>query len=254
MSHPNQNENKSGGLAQFCVEHREVSWLALIGVLVWGGIAYTRLGQQEDPTIPQRTAMLVTVFPGATASKVEELVSKPLERKISELKSIEEIKSTSRPGISTMTIKQLPGSTARIDQEWDKVRAKLFEVPLPDGARQPWLNTDFGNTITLLFGLVSPPITDAECVARANLLRARLAELRKGAPATNRAAVAAFLPSMDANSIEVLRGRFEVAARAAGLAKEVRTTQGNSFMVADLDTAACRADLEHFVNTFTRTI
>ena len=68
---------KSGGLAQFCVEHREVSWLALIAVLVWGGMAYTKLGQQEDPTIPQRTAMLVTVFPGATASKVEELVSKP---------------------------------------------------------------------------------------------------------------------------------------------------------------------------------
>src|SRR4030095_713548 len=52
---------ESGGIAQFFVEHREVSWLALIAVLVWGGIAYTRLGQQEDPTIPQRTAMLVTV-------------------------------------------------------------------------------------------------------------------------------------------------------------------------------------------------
>ena len=54
---------------------------------------------------------------------VEELVSKPLERKISELKSIEEIKTTSRPGISTMTIKQHPAPTATIDQEWDKVRA-----------------------------------------------------------------------------------------------------------------------------------
>src|SRR4029077_12068999 len=115
----------------------------------------------------------------ATASKVEELVAKPLERKISELKSIEEIKSTSRPGISTMTIKQLPGSTATIDQQWDKVRAKIMEVQLPEGTRTPWLNTDFGNTITLLFGLVSPPITDAECVARANLLRQSLDELRR---------------------------------------------------------------------------
>lgn len=194
MSKPVENEVKSGGLAQFCVEHREVSWLALIAVLVWGAIAYMRLGQQEDPTIPQRTAMLVTVFPGATASKVEELVSKPIERKISELKLIEEIKTTSRPGISTMTIKQVPAPTATIDQEWDKVRAKIQEVQLPEGTRQPWLNTDFGNTITLLFGLVSPPITDAECVARANLLRERLAELRKGVSSTNHAALAAFLP------------------------------------------------------------
>src|SRR3974390_108051 len=208
MSNHVEDKPQSGGIAQFCVEHREVSWLALIAVLVWGAVAYTKLGQQEDPTIPQRTAMLVSVFPGATASKVEELISKPLERKISELSSIEEIKTTTRPGISTMNIKQLPGSTATIDQQWDKVRAQIQEVQLPDGARQPWLNTDFGNTITLLFGLVSPPITDAECVARANLLRDRLAELRQGSPSTNHAAVAAWLPSMDAKSLEGLRGGF----------------------------------------------
>ena len=252
MSNPVEKKVESGGLAQFCVEHREVSWLALVAVLLWGGIAYTRLGQQEDPTIPQRTAMLVTQFPGATASKVEELVSKPIERKISELKSIEEIKTTSRPGISTMTIKQIPASTATIDQEWDKVRAKIQEVQLPEGARTPWLNTDFGNTITLLFGLVSPPITDAEFVARANLLRQRLAELRKGAPSTNHAALAVFLPSMDGNSIEVLRGRFETAVRAAGLAKEVRTTQGHAFILADMETAARRTELEGFLADFTR--
>jgi len=254
MSKQVGNEVEKGGLAQFCVEHREVSWLALIAVLVWGGVAYTRLGQQEDPTIPQRTAMLVTVFPGATASKVEELVSKPLERKISELKSIEEIKTTSRPGISTMTIKQIPAPTATIDQEWDKVRAKIQEVQLPEGTRQPWLNTDFGNTITLLFGLVSPPITDAECVARANLLRQRLAELRRGESSINHAALAAFLPSMDENSMEVLRGRFEVAVRAAGLAKEVRTVQGHSFILADLKTCASRPELDRFVAKFTRTV
>src|SRR5512137_485297 len=232
MSKEVEIKTESGGIAQFFVEYREVSWLALIAVLVWGAVAYTKLGQQEDPTIPQRTAMLVTIFPGATASKVEELVAKPLERKISELDSIEEIKTTVRPSVVTMNIKQLPASKATIDQQWDKVRSKIAEVQLPDGARTPWLNTDFGNTITLLFGLVSPPITDAECVARANLLRERLAELRNGAPSTNHAAVAAFLPSMDENSKEVLRGRFEVAIRAAGLAKAVRSTQGQSFILA----------------------
>src|SRR5512142_2732096 len=110
MSKEVETKMESGGIAQFFVEHREVSWLALIAVRVWGAVPYTKLGQQDDPTIPQRTAMLVAVFPGATASKVEELVSKPLERKISELKSIEEIKTTSRPGISTMTIKQIPAA------------------------------------------------------------------------------------------------------------------------------------------------
>lgn len=254
MSNQAEKKHESGGIAQFFVEHREVSWLALIAVLVWGGIAYTKLGQQEDPTIPQRTAMLVTVFPGATASKVEELVAKPLERKISELKSIEEIKSTSRPGISTMTIKQLPGSTETIDQQWDKVRAKLFEVQLPEGARQPWLNTDFGNTITLLFGLVSPPISDAECVARANLLRERLADLRGGSVSSNRVAMAVFLPAISPGYREVLGARLETTLRAAGLASQVRMAQGHYFILADLETTASRAKLEKFIADFTRSV
>src|SRR5258707_7505744 len=105
MSNPISKEIKSGGLAQYFVEHREVSWLILIGVLVWGALAYTRLGQQEDPTIPTRVAQLVTTFTGATASKVEELLTKPIERKISELQSIDVIKSLFRPRVSTLTIK-----------------------------------------------------------------------------------------------------------------------------------------------------
>jgi multidrug efflux pump subunit AcrB len=254
MSNHVENKNESGGIAQFFVEYREVSWLALIAVLVWGALAYTKLGQQEDPTIPQRTAMLVTIFPGATASKVEELVAKPLERKISELDSIEEIKTTARPGVVTMNIKQLPASKAKIDQEWDKVRAKIQEVQLPEGTRQPWLNTDFGNTITLLYALVSPPITDAECVARANLVRERLADLRGGAVSSNRVAVAAFLPAISPGDRDVLSARLETALRAAGLAKQVRTAQGQSFLLVDLETSASRADLEKFIADFTRTV
>ncbi len=255
MSNHIEKEVKSGGLAQFCVEHREVSWLALIAVLIWGGIAYTKLGQQEDPTIPQRTAMLVSIFPGATASKVEELVSKPLERKISELKSIEEIKTQSRPGISTMTIKQVPASTAMIDQEWDKVRAKIQEVTLPEGTRQPWLNTDFGNTITLLFGLVSPPITDAECIARANLLRETLAEHRCSSSATNHAAMAVFFPpSISQNYRSDILGRLETAIRAARLGTNVKTVQKQSFILAEMQTCASRQELGKFINDFTRVV
>src|SRR5208282_2195555 len=152
-------------------------------------------------------------------------------------------------------IKQLPASTATIDQEWDKVRAKIQEVQLPEGTRTPWLNTDFGNTITLLFGLVSPPVTDAECVARANILRQTLADIRKGVSSTNRAAVAAFFPpSISQSYRETLRGRFETAIRTAGLAKRVRTVQGQSFILADLETPACRAGIERFTADFIRSV
>jgi multidrug efflux pump subunit AcrB len=153
-----------------------------------------------------------------------------------------------------MNIKQLPASEATIDQQWDKVRDKIAEVQLPDGTRQPWLNTDFGNTITLLYALVSPPITDAECVARANLVRERLTELRGGSVSSNRAAVAAFLPGISPGDRDVLSTRLETGLRAAGLAKQVRTALGQSFLLVDLETTASRADLEKFIADFTRNV
>ncbi|HEY5914281.1 MAG TPA: efflux RND transporter permease subunit [Verrucomicrobiae bacterium] len=250
---PLPTTREPGGLARFFVEHREVSWLALAGVLIWGALVYGRLAQQEDPTIPHRTAMLVTVFPGATASKVEELLTKPIERKVSEMQSVEEIKSQSRPGVSTLTIKLTPGSEAYISQEWDKMRAKLAEVALPQGARAPFLNTDFGNTVTLLFALTSPPITEAECVARAQLIRDQLADLPGHAPTTNRAAVIAFFPPGVAQSYrEVIRRRFETEVRASRLADAVQTRQGQSFILADLATSASRQELEQFTARFVR--
>jgi multidrug efflux pump subunit AcrB len=255
MSNPISKEIKSGGLAQYFVEHREVSWLILIGVLIWGAVAYMRLGQQEDPTIPTRIAQLVTTFPGATASKVEELLTKPIERKISELQSIEEIKSLSRPGVSTLTIKLAPNSAGFNDQQWDKLRAKLQEVPLPEGAQQPFLNTDFGNTITLLFALTSPPITDAECVARANLIRNTLSELRGNAPMADRAAVVAFYPPGVAQTYrEGIRHRFETEVRSAHIAEQIQTVQGRSFILADLTTSAGRPALEKFISNFVQNL
>ena len=255
MSAPNPTRVVSGGVAEFCVRHREVSWTALAAVLIWGVIAGTRLGQQEDPTIPHRTAMLTCVFPGATASKVEELVTKPLERKASELSALEEIKSQSRSGIATLTIKLQPASASAIEQEWERLRAKLREVALPAGAREPWLNTDFGNTMTLLFALVTPPISDAECVARANLIRDQLAEVRGSQPPTNRAAALAFFPPGVAGSYrEFVRQRFETEIRAAGLASHVETRQGDSFILADLVTRARRTELEGFMGAFVRRV
>ena len=251
MSHQPAAEIKRGGLAQYCVEHRGVTWVALIAVLIWGAVSFTKLGQQEDPSIPQRVGLLVTQFPGATALKVEELVTKSLERTVSEMASIEEIKSESRPGLSTLQIKLHPGSQRDIDLEWEKLRNKAREAPLPEGALPPFLASDFGTTITLLFGITSPPASDAECIARANLVREQLAELRAGKPTANRVAVVAFFPSGVSQSYRSFIGRsFKTGLDASGMASDVQLRQGFSFLMADFATSASREQMEKFIARF----
>lgn len=247
---------RPGGLARYCVAHREVAWLALVAALVWGWLAYTRLAQQEDPKIPDRRAVLVTKFPGADASKVEDLVTRKLEEKLNELQSIEELRSHSRLGVSVIDVTQRPARQTVVDQEWDKLRAKLLEARLPEGCQAPFLDTDFGNTVTLLFGLVSPPASEAEVQARAHLLRTRLDRLRGDKPGRGRAAAFAFFPHEVAEGYRLgLQQRFIQALTARGLASGPPVIdRGQSFILAEFATAATRGELESFMTQFQRSV
>ncbi len=227
--------------------------MALIAVLVWGWFSYGGLPQQEDPTIPERKALLVTYFPGATALQVEQLVTRKLEKKVTEMNTIDEIKSESRAGVSVITVSLQSAGTAKIDQEWDKMRAKMREVELPRGVGAPFLDTDFGNTITLLFALSSPPTPEAVQQARARLIRARLESIHARTGTTNRAAIVGlFPPSISERYRAGIVARFEEFLLREGMGKDLVSHQSPSFSLCDFSTTAGRADLERAVRRFAR--
>lgn len=249
------NPPRGGGLARYFVEHREVGWMALVAVLLWGWVSYGRLAQQEDPSIPDRRALLVTRWPGAAAHKVEDLVTRKLEEKLNEIESVEEITSQSRFGVSVIhvTVRSAPESV--VDQQWDKLRARLAQVTLPGGCGPPFLDTDFGDTITLLYGITSPPATDAECAARAALIRNRLATLRAGRPGTGRAAAFAFFPPDVALAFrQSIQQKFLDALLSRGLGEDARLADGASFILVDFQARTNLAALRAFMAAFPREI
>ena len=167
----------SGGVAQYFVEHRSVGWLAMLAVLLWGWISYQQLPQQEDPTFPTHDALIVTVFPGASALQMEQLVTKPLEQKIAEQDTVDEVRSQSRPNVCVTYVLLRPGTKGDVAQEWDKLRARLREVTLPEGCEAPRLDTDYQATATLLFSIVSPTHTYRELEKAAESLDEDLKQL-----------------------------------------------------------------------------
>ena len=244
-----------GGLAQYFVERRGVGWAAFGAVLLWGWFSYGVLPQQEDPIIPQRQAVLVTLFPGAGTAKMDELVTKKLEDKIAELQAIEETQSDTRPGQSIIKITLRPGSETFINQQWSQLRAKVQQVQLPEGCNPPDLDTDFGDTITMLYAITSPPFSEAECQVRADLVRSRLAELRRKTGANGRAAVVGFFPvAMAATDRSVVIEKFLHRLKSGKMGNDVRLSQGESMVLADFATTASRQDLQRFIGEFLRSL
>jgi len=160
------------------VKNGRLMSLAIALILVSGFGALSNLPRTEDPRILNRMASAFTVFPGASAERVEVLVTEKIEQKLRKLPEIDEVVSTSRPGISSVQI-TLKDSIMTVAPVWSRVRDLLNDVKpeLPTGVHDPILEDDRGYAYTQLISLKwlsNEPVDKAALGRYANELQNRL--------------------------------------------------------------------------------
>jgi multidrug efflux pump subunit AcrB len=140
--------------------YRRPRYLALV-VLTMVGLglnALGTLGRQEDPTITNLFATVITRLPGADPARVEALVTEKVEARLREIPEIDEIKSVSRAGVSSIQI-ELSSiiSDARIEQSWSEIRDALDDAAaeLPDGAIGPVFDNDRTGAYTAIVAITA---------------------------------------------------------------------------------------------------
>src|SRR5260370_8193786 len=81
MAHRSDQDRieKTRNVPRFFVENPQVSWVLLVGVLVWGWFGYHSMPQRKDPDIPVRVAVASCSWPGATAQQAEQFLTPPIE-------------------------------------------------------------------------------------------------------------------------------------------------------------------------------
>ena len=82
--------------------------IALLGLLL-GVLAVLITPREEEPQIDVTMANVFVPFAGASARDVEQLVSTPLEQKLSEIEGIKHVYSISRPGMAVLTVEYTVG-------------------------------------------------------------------------------------------------------------------------------------------------
>ncbi|MBE9100860.1 efflux RND transporter permease subunit [Vacuolonema iberomarrocanum] len=114
--------------------------LSLILIVVWGLSSYQLLPRLEDPELVSRSATITTLLPGADAERVEVLVTEKIEEEIAEVEEVLTYESTSRSGVSIVTIELSEQLTAaEVSGVWSRVRDRLDDATLefPAGATDP---------------------------------------------------------------------------------------------------------------------
>src|ERR1700756_5315112 len=188
MTHENgQDISKRRNIPRFFVEHPHISWILLLGVLIWGWFGYTSMPQRKDPDIPVRLGVASCPWPGATAQQVERFVTRRIEDVAAENKTIHPgtdadygIKSISLPGYSYVTI-QLDESIDDIKRQFSDINLKLnaLNSQLPQGAGPISFQSDFGDTAALMLTVASPKADDVEIAAPAHSVEAAIPKNRR---------------------------------------------------------------------------
>ncbi|MEE4361530.1 MAG: efflux RND transporter permease subunit [Pseudomonadales bacterium] len=128
------------GLGTLFYRNPRLTLLAVGFILISGFAALQTLARQEDPTLTERFAGIDTFLPGATADRVETLVTEKIETRLREIPEIRTLASKSRAGYSLIDVELADAvRPEQVDVVWSEVRDKLGEIEpeLPAGTTKP---------------------------------------------------------------------------------------------------------------------
>jgi multidrug efflux pump len=123
--------------ADIFVRHPVLALVANLVLVLVGVRALTNLPVQQYPQVESSSVVISTIYYGASAETVKGFLTTPIERAVSAVSGVDYIESTSRAGVSTVTVrlKLDHSSTAALAE----VTARLQQVrsELPPDAEPP---------------------------------------------------------------------------------------------------------------------
>ena len=112
-------------LTKFSIEKNRITLTLLVVVIIMGLTLYQSLPRDSMPPYTVRVATIVSEFTGAGPERVEQLVTDKVEEKVQEIPELKELNSTSRTGLSVVTVElkdEVPPDN--LQTIWDKLRRK----------------------------------------------------------------------------------------------------------------------------------
>ena len=127
-------------LSEVCIRRPVFTWVMMAIPVVLGMVAYKSLGVDLFPKVDLSAVTISAHLAGASAEEIETVVTKPIEEAVNQVSGIDELRSTTREGMTTIMIQ------FRLDKDGDvaaqEVRDKISSVLnlLPQGMEPPVIN------------------------------------------------------------------------------------------------------------------
>ena len=246
-------QTSSTNIARFFTHNRQIAWVALAATLAWGIFGYTNMSKRKDPDVPVRIGLAMAPWPGISADKVEQLVTRKIEQAATGNSNVERVESTTQDNMSVVLVRLLD-NIENTDQEFQDIGQRLAGInDLPEGAGPITWISDFGDTAALMLTVASPPVPPQEIELRAQGLREAIERARGGATTGRMSLLYCYPASVPPAVVERPLAIFTDQARRDGIAQDIRPLSVGSCSGMDATTTKSDDELraygEHFLDT-----
>ena len=104
------------------IKYRTVTVVLTLLLTIGGIFSYLTVPKESNPSIEFATIVVTTIYPGASPDDVESTITQVIEQELSSINGIEELRSVSSEGVSTVVVEFTP------DIETDKAYQEVNEA------------------------------------------------------------------------------------------------------------------------------
>lgn len=177
MSEPENRQKTGFNLSVWALNHQTLVLYLMLMFTVAGLLAYTKLGQSEDPPFTFKVMLVRTSWPGASAIEVEQQVTDKLEKKLQETPHLDYTSSYSRPGESVIFVVIKDDTFSQdVPDIWYQVRKKVGDIrhTLPQNIESLTFNDEFSDVYGSMYALTGDGFDNFALKKQAEIIRAEL--------------------------------------------------------------------------------
>jgi multidrug efflux pump subunit AcrB len=148
------------------LKHKQVTLSILFLVFVLGVNSLVNMPRREDPFVTVPGGLVIAYYPGADAATVESHVTRKLEEYLFRFDEVMKEKTYSVTSDGTVVVHVwMQDNVRKPDIFWNKLRHQMITakaLELPAGVTGPLVNSDFGDTESMIIAISSDDASHAE--------------------------------------------------------------------------------------------
>lgn len=168
-------------ITEYFIKRPTLFWSLMAALLIAGILSFIQMPKLEDPAIGVKQAMVVVVYPGATAHEVELQVAQVMEDEVRTLPNVKKISTECTNGMAQITVEfRETVLMTEVEQHFDQLRRKVSGAvsKLPQGCYEPIVIDDMMDVYGMFYALTSDGYEYPEMYKYAKMIRRELLSIK----------------------------------------------------------------------------